>query len=242
MERFGYGTDGIYRSLRPPLIMPSDPNLDMVSFFFRNIHSYPELPALIDSNSGDVLNFSQLKSMVAKLSHGLTQLGFQKGDVLMFAPNSVIYPITFLGIIAIGAITTTINSLYTLTEIKKQVQDYNPKLIVTVPELWDKVKGLNLPALILGFTENGYFDPNSKIVYYSDLINGSCVDFPKVLIKQNDTAALLYSSGTTGVSKGVILTHKNFISASLMISNDQEFEGDLHELIGSLKINGDFED
>ncbi|CAO2826903.1 unnamed protein product [Amaranthus hypochondriacus] len=231
MERSGYGRDGIYKSLRPPLILPSDPNLDMVSFLFRNIHCYPEQPALIDSNSGDTLNFSQLKSMVAKLSHGLTQLGIQKGDVvLMFAPNSVQYPVTFLGIIAIGAIATTVNPLYTLTEIKKQVQDCNPKLIVTVPELWDKVKGLNLPALILGFTENGYFDPNSKIVYYSDLINGSCVDFPKVLIKQNDTAALLYSSGTTGVSKGVILTHKNFISASLMISNDQEFEGDLHEV------------
>ena len=181
MERSGYGRDGIYRSLRPPLIMPSNPNLDMVSFLFRNIHSYPEQPALIDSNSGDILNFSQLKSMVAKVSHGLTQLGIQKGDViLMFAPNSVQYPVTFVGIIAIGAIATTVNPLYTVTEIKKQVQDCNPKLIVTVPELWDKVKGLNLPALILGFKDNGYLVSNSKIVYYSDLINGSCVDFPKV--------------------------------------------------------------
>ncbi|KAL2938455.1 4-coumarate--CoA ligase-like 7 [Bienertia sinuspersici] len=233
MERSGYGRDGIYRSLRPPLVIPKNPNLNMVSFLFRNISSYSENPALIDSNSGEVLNFSQLKSMVAKLSNSLTQLGIQKGHVvLILAPNSIHYPVIFLGIIAIGAIATTVNPLYTITEIKKQVDDCKPKLIVTVPELWDKVKGFNLPSMIIGSKEieNGPLVSNSKVVYFNDLVSGFAVDFPKISIKQSDTAALLYSSGTTGVSKGVILTHGNFISSSLMIASDKEQEGEMNEV------------
>ncbi|XP_021724352.1 4-coumarate--CoA ligase-like 7 isoform X1 [Chenopodium quinoa] len=231
MERSGYGRDGVYRSLRPQIISPKNPNLSMVSFLFRNVSSFSEKPALIDSDSGKTLNFSQLKSMVSKVSYGLTQLGIRKGQaVLILAPNSIYYPVIFLGIVAVGAVATTVNPIYTVSEIKKQIDDCNPKLVVTVPEFWDKLKGFNLPALILGSKDNGVLNSSSKVVYFNDLVNGSAVDFPKVVIKQSDTAALLYSSGTTGVSKGVILTHGNFIAASLMVSSDQKFEGEFDEV------------
>lgn len=193
MERSGYGRDGIYRSLRPPLILPTNPNLSMVSFLFRNTSSYPEQPALIDSDSGQTLTFSLLKSTVAKLSHGLTQLGIRKGHVvLMFAPNSIHYPATFLSIIATGAIATTVNPIYAVSEIKKQADDCKPQMIVTVPELWEKVNDLNLPALILGPKRAGNVVSSTKVFYLDDLVNGSAVDLPVVPIKQSDTAALLY--------------------------------------------------
>lgn len=149
----------------------------------------------------------------------------------MFAPNSIQYPVTFLGVVATGAIATTVNPIYTLSEIKKQVDDCKPKMIVTVPELWDKVKDLNLPALILGSKGNSNIVSDSKVVYFDDLVNGSvAMDLPRVPIKQSDTVALLYSSGTTGVSKGVVLTHGNFIAASLMASGDQDYEGEKHNV------------
>ncbi|KAH9614839.1 hypothetical protein KSS87_006362 [Heliosperma pusillum] len=229
MELSGFGRDGIYRSLRPFLNFPKDPNLSMISFLFRNISSISHKPALIDSDSAQVFNFSQLKSMVAKFSHGIINLGIKKGDVvLVFAPNSIQYPVIFLGIIAAGAIATTVNPVYTVYEIKKQVNDCKPKLIVTVPELWDKVKDLKLPALIIGSKgNNSNLISTEKLVYFNDLVNGSDVELPKVLIKQSDTAALLYSSGTTGVSKGVILSHRNFITASIMVTTDQDYEGEM---------------
>ncbi|PQM33078.1 4-coumarate--CoA ligase-like 7 [Prunus yedoensis var. nudiflora] len=233
MEKSGYGRDGIFRSLRPPLVLPRDPNLSMVSFLFRNSSSYSNKPALIDAESSETLSFSQFKSLVIKVSHGLLHLGIKKNDVvLIFAPNSIQFPICFLGIIASGAIATTSNPLYTVSELSKQVKDSNPKLVITVPELFEKVKDFNLPAVILGSQGASHIASRSKILTFHDLVEsaGSASDFPMANIKQTDTAALLYSSGTTGMSKGVVLTHKNFIASSLMCTMEQEMTGEMHHV------------
>ncbi|KAI8573578.1 hypothetical protein RHMOL_Rhmol01G0288400 [Rhododendron molle] len=236
MEKSGYGHDGIYKSLRSPLLLPNDPNLSMVSFLFRNSSSYSDKPALIDADSGQTLTFSQFKSTVAKLSHAfIHQLGIKKNDVvLIFSPNSIQFPICFFAIIAIGAIATTVNPLYTVSEISKQVKDCKPKVIVTVPELWDKVKGFGLKYIIMG-TEKNYnlsgISSNSKVTWFIDLVEnyGSVSDlFPVAEIKSSDTAALLYSSGTTGLSKGVVLSHGNFVASALMVTADQELAGEMH--------------
>ncbi|GFQ00216.1 4-coumarate--coa ligase-like 7 [Phtheirospermum japonicum] len=232
MEKSGYGRDGIYRSLRPPLFAPKDPNLSMVSFLFRNASSFPDKPALIDSHTGETLNFAQLESTISRVSHGLLQLGIKKNDVvLIFSPNSIQFPLCFFGITAIGAIATTVNPMYTVSELSKQVQDSTSKLIITVEELLPKVKDFGLPVVLL----NASAKPGSpvgkipSITLFSELVNNDgSVNFNK--IKQDDVAALLYSSGTTGTSKGVVLTHRNFIAASLMVTADQEFAGETHNV------------
>ncbi|WOH02097.1 hypothetical protein DCAR_0521485 [Daucus carota subsp. sativus] len=231
MEKSGYGRDGIFRSLRPPLTLPKDPNLSMISFLLRNTASSATKPALIDSNSGETLTFSGLKTAVTNLSSNLHQMGINKNDVvLIFAPNSIEFPVAFLGIIAAGAIATTANPAYTVPEVEKQVKDCDPKLIFTVPELLGKVKKFNLPVVLMGCQEqDGFseFKGESKITLFTDLVknNGVVVNLPKV--GGNDTAALLYSSGTTGISKGVILSHRNFIAASLMLNSDQDLLGEV---------------
>ncbi|GAV66489.1 AMP-binding domain-containing protein/DUF4009 domain-containing protein [Cephalotus follicularis] len=228
MERSGYGRDGIYRSLRPSLVLPKDPNLSMVKHLFNNSSSFPHKPALIDVETNETLSFSQLKSTIIKLSHGFVHLGIKKNDVvLIFAPNSIQYPLCFLGIIAIGAIATTVNPVYTKNELGKQIKDSNPKLIITVHELHDKVKDFNIPVVLLGPKQQ-----QSRDTHFDELVNlvGPVSDLPVVSVSQNDVAALLYSSGTTGVSKGVILTHKNFISASSMVTMDQKVAGELHNI------------
>lgn len=233
MERSGYGRDGIYRSLRPTLVVPKDPNLSMVSFLFRNSNSYPDKPALIDADLSLTLSFAQLKSIVIKVSNGLRHLGISKNDVvLIFAPNSYQFPICFLAITSIGAIVTTANPLYTATELSKQIKDSKPKLVITVPELWNKAKGSNLPAVFLGSKESSSVEPNSRVKSFHHLVElgASNSEFPVSNVKQTDTAALLYSSGTTGTSKGVILTHGNFIAASLMVTMDQEMAGEMHHV------------
>ncbi|XP_022755589.1 4-coumarate--CoA ligase-like 7 [Durio zibethinus] len=236
MEKSGYGRDGIYRSLRPPLVLPKEPNLSMVSFLFRNVSSYPDKPALIDADSDETLSFSQFKSTVIKLSHAFLNLGINKKDrVLIFARNSIQFPLCFFAVTAIGAIATTANPIYTVNELSKQIKDSNPKLLVTVPELLDKVEDFKLPVILLGSKRNQQPSdvkniPNILSFHYILDLAGHVTEFPAVSVKQTDTAALLYSSGTTGFSKGVILTHRNFIAASLMVTMDQELAGGIHRV------------
>ncbi|KAJ1425905.1 AMP-dependent synthetase/ligase [Sesbania bispinosa] len=230
MQRSGYCKDGIYRSLRPSLVVPNDPNLSLVSHLFSRVSSFPTKPALIDADSSQTFSFAQLKSLVLKLSHGLHRLGITKNDVVLFlAPNSIRYPICFLAVVSLGAVVSTVNPSYTVTEVSKQAKDSNPKLIITVAELWDKVKHFNLPAVFLGSTA---VPSDSKVTSFDALVElgGSPTEFPTRNVKQSDTAALLYSSGTTGVSKGVVLTHGNFISASVMIGMDDELAGQMHDV------------
>uniref|UniRef100_M4EL94 4-coumarate--CoA ligase n=1 Tax=Brassica campestris TaxID=3711 RepID=M4EL94_BRACM len=231
MEKSGYGRDGIYRSLRPPLVLPKDPNTSLVSFLFRNSSSsYPSKPSIIDSDSGVSLSFSDLKSSVARLARGFLRLGIRQNDVvLIFAPNSYQFPLCFLAVSAIGAVFTTANPLYTTNEVSKQIKDSNPKLIISVQQLFDKVKDFNLPVVLLG-SSNESLEPNSKILSFKNVmeLSDQVSDLPVVEIKQTDTAALLYSSGTTGISKGVELTHGNFIAASLMVTMDQDLMGEYH--------------
>ncbi|EYU18792.1 hypothetical protein MIMGU_mgv1a004091mg [Erythranthe guttata] len=227
MEKSGYGRDGVYRSLRPPFFPPKDPNISMVSFLFRNISSFSDKRALVDSHTGETLNFAQFKSMVNKVAQGLLQLGVKKNDVvLIFSPNSIQFPLCFLGIVAVGAIATTVNPLYTVSELSKQVHDSKSKLIITVEELIPKVKDFGLPVIILNTDKKwDSVSPIGKIpsiTSFSELVdNDGSVNLDGA-VKQDDTAALLYSSGTTGISKGVVLTHRNFIASSLMITTDQE--------------------
>ncbi|KAL9686893.1 hypothetical protein QQ045_031286 [Rhodiola kirilowii] len=236
MEKSGYGRDGVYRSLRRPRHFPTDPKLSLIPFLLRNVASYPHKPALIDADTGESLTFHILRDTLVKVAHGLKNLGIGKGDVvLIFAPNSIQFPLCFLGAAAIGAIATTANPLYTVSELSKQVKDSNPKLVVTVPELLDKVKGFNLPIVILGSSTVSIPDSvnlNTKLILFSELLKsaGSETEFPRVSLKQTDTAALLYSSGTTGVSKGVVLTHMNFITASLMMTSEQDELGEMHNV------------
>nr|XP_043613474.1 probable CoA ligase CCL7 [Erigeron canadensis] len=218
MEKSGYGRDGIFRSLWQ-LHVPAERDTSMVSFLFRNVSSYPDKPALVDADSGETLTFSAFKTTVAKLSHALnTQLGITKDDVvLVLAPNSIQYPVCLFSVIALGAIATTVNPQHTVQELSKQIKDSNPKLIITIQELYQKVETFGIRVLFLGS------ESARKGCYsYQDLIlkSGSVSELPKVSIRGDDTAALLYSSGTTGVSKGVVLSHWNFITASQMATFD----------------------
>ncbi|KAJ4851041.1 4-coumarate--CoA ligase-like 7 [Turnera subulata] len=164
------------------------------------------------------------------------RLNLSKNDVvLILSPNSIHSPVCFFAAISFGAIASTANPAYTVSELAAQVRDCNPKLIVTVPELAHKVIQFKLPLLLLKKPETSTpLLHSSKVWYYSDLLDddgtpddGVTGRLPAVDgVEQNDVAALLYSSGTTGTSKGVVLTHRNFMATALMVTADQERYGE----------------
>ena len=228
----GYGADGVYRSLRPAVRIESDPGLSLTDLLFRRADACPSALALADAASGQALTFSALRSAVLTTAVALaSRAGVRPGDVvLLLAPNCVLYPVCFFAVTALGAVATTANPLYTPREIAKQVTDSRAKLAITVSELLPKIEELRLPNILLdgdAASATASMPPGASVTLYSDLIAGAQeTEYRRPPIKQSDTAALLYSSGTTGASKGVILTHRNFISAAPMITADQDTHGE----------------
>ncbi|KAI7736588.1 hypothetical protein M8C21_028067, partial [Ambrosia artemisiifolia] len=202
---------GIYNSKHSPRTLPSDPFTDVVSHIFSQKHNGKT--SFIDSSTGFSLSYSQLQPLVKSMASGLHhQMGISKGDVvLLLLPNSIYFHIVFLGILYLGGVVTTMNPLCTISEIKKQTSQCNVKLGFTLSNRLQDLNALGITSI--GVPENANYDPNSvAFSCFRQLISRNDNSLPPRMISQDDPAAILFSSGTTGASKGVVLTHKNLIS------------------------------
>lgn len=204
---------GIYHSKHPPLKLPGDPFLDIVSFIFSQKHNGGT--ALIDSLSGFSISYSELLPLVKSMASGLHQMGISQGDVVLISlPSSICFPIVFLGLLSLGAVVTAINPLSTLSEIKKQALDCNITLGFCIPERVDELGSLGFPVIgvPLLLSSSG---PVRDSTFYKFMASDPNLA-PRPSINQQDTAAILYSSGTTGPCKGTLLTHGNFIAMMVL--------------------------
>ncbi|CAA0820433.1 4-coumarate--CoA ligase-like 6 [Striga hermonthica] len=203
---------GIYRSKYPTVNLPSETFLDVVSFIFSREHR--GIHALIDSSSGLTVSYAKLFALVKSMASGLHKMGVNQGDViLILLPNSVCFPLIFLGALSIGATVTPMNPSSSLLEIKRQVLDCNASFVFAalskVDELVSRLKGCHVIGVPEVLDVNNV--PNDGTVFHN-LVSSDPNLAPRPKITQQDVAAILYSSGTTGRAKGVMLTHGNFIS------------------------------
>ncbi|KAK2969060.1 hypothetical protein RJ640_021099 [Escallonia rubra] len=215
LNRSGFDSQtGVYNSLLQlgeHYKIPTRPDLDTATFVLSRFpdHAAESRVALIDSATNHQVTYAQLQRSIYSLAAGLYHgLGVRKGDVVfVLSPNSLLYPTICLAILAVGAVLTSANPLNTEMEIAKQVMDSSPKLAIAAPEEMHKLLPTGVPTLLTTRTS----DENALSV--EELLD-SCEpqELPETRPTQSDTAAILYSSGTTGTSKGVIITHGNFIS------------------------------
>ncbi|KAI9124495.1 hypothetical protein K1719_004417 [Acacia pycnantha] len=219
-ERSGFDSrTGIYHTLAKLSAkheIPTSSDLDVASLVLSHFPHAHQLaakkPAFIDSSTNQTISYGELQSSIHSLASGLYHgIGIRKGDVVfVLSPNSIQYPTICLAVLSIGAILTTANPLNTASEIAKQVKDSCAKLAISAPEEMKKLVPTGVPIILITR------QPDGEMVSVEELIEG-CSDnypeeLPKVHFSQSDTAAILYSSGTTGISKGVVLTHANIIS------------------------------
>ena len=220
----------IFTSPRGKLSIP--PDLTIPSFLFQitSARAYHHRIAIADPSSQLSLTFSQLRSRILSAARALSSLGISQGDVvLLLSPNSIHFPVLFFAILWLGAVATTANPVYTPGEISRQARDSRAKLILVHPDLLPKLSGLTLPILVIDSGKNPavnhHLHHHHRLLSDAERLSAAHVP-PPVHIRQTDTAALLYSSGTTGLSKGVVLSHLNIIASAIQINSDAVLLGE----------------
>ncbi|WP_159769103.1 4-coumarate--CoA ligase family protein [Streptomyces sp. HM190] len=167
-----------------------------------------DTPALIDGVEGTTLTYAQLDLFHRRLAAALTEAGLRKGDVLaLHSPNTIAYPTAFYAATRAGATVTTAHPLATAAEFAKQLTDSGARWIITVSPLLDTARAAAERAG--GVREILVCDSAPGHRSLIDLL-GTTAPEPVVDIDPaTDLAVLPYSSGTTGVPKGVMLTHRS---------------------------------
>ncbi|XP_067011346.1 uncharacterized protein [Anabrus simplex] len=210
--------DGILKS---PLGGVKVPMMSLPQYIFKETGQLPDKPAVTCGVTGLTYTFSQVKELSQQLAWSLvSRLKLKKGQVIgLLLPNTPEFPIAIHGALAAGLVVTFANPLYTAGEIGRQFKDAGVRCCVTVPQL----QGLTdaVAAMLPSYT--------STIVVGQDKHQGTHLSFQQLLdeaqptslptLDPRDLALLPYSSGTTGLPKGVMLNHLNLVSNLQMMKH-----------------------
>ncbi|OIT36281.1 PREDICTED: 4-coumarate--CoA ligase 2-like [Nicotiana attenuata] len=211
----------IFRSKLPDIYIPN--HLPLHTYCFENISQFSSRTCLINSATGATYTYADVELTSKRVAIGLYKLGIQQRDVIMLLlPNSPEFVFAFLGASFRGAISTTANPFYTPSEITKQAKASNVKLIITQSCYVDKVKSFAEENEVkIMCTDNS--PPEYGCLSFAELITDQSeednhnYDYNTILsdieIFSDDVVALPYSSGTTGLPKGVMLTHKGLVTS-----------------------------
>jgi acyl-CoA synthetase (AMP-forming)/AMP-acid ligase II len=193
------------------------PEAALTPFVLHRANELPDKPALIDGPSGRTVTYSQLAGSIAIVAHNLRERGFRKGEVFgILSPNCPDYAIAFHAVATLGGIVTPINPLYTKNEIAHQLKDAGARFLVTIPMFMEKAREA---ADASGIEELYVFGEAEGAMPFSSLLVDNGRAEQVAIDPHNDLVALPYSSGTTGLPKGVMLTHHN------LVANIRQMEG-----------------
>lgn len=226
-------------SLYPEEIAPVNeyPNRPLYDYLLEAAEKFPNKIAI--HFLGKELTYGQLLDETIRLAGQLARLGLKKGDrVAIMLPNSPQSVISYYAVLMAGGIAVQTNPLYTERELEHQLRDSGAKMIVCLDQLYPRVSRVKanteLETIIvtgvqdyLPFPKNLLFPIVSKtkipkkrefkgldrVYLFTDLIRTGTTDFAPVPVDpEEDLALLQYTGGTTGVAKGVMLTHRNLIA------------------------------
>jgi acyl-CoA synthetase (AMP-forming)/AMP-acid ligase II len=197
---------------------------DITSFVLERADERGGKPALIDGPSGRQLSYGELAGAVRSMASGLAARDFGKGDVLaVHMPNLPEYAIAFHGASAAGGTCTTSNPLYRANELAHQLRDSGARILLTVPPFADVAREAAEQAgveerFVVG--EAPGFEPVTALF-------GDPGEAPETAIEpESDLAVLPYSSGTTGLPKGVMLTHRNLVANLCQVQSTVRLDED----------------
>jgi long-chain acyl-CoA synthetase len=228
---------------RVPADIDPDRYSSIVDIFEQSIEKYSENVSYI--NMGKSITFAELDVLSRDFAAYLQNSGLKKGDaVAIMMPNLIQYPVALFGILRAGMTVVNVNPLYTARELQHQLIDSNTKAIVIVENfactLSEVIKNTSVETVLL--TSIGdMFSPLKKVAtnfaikhikkmvpaydlpkagkFLAALKLGHGQTYQRPEITGEDLAFLQYTGGTTGLSKGAMLTHRNIVANLEQTSN-----------------------
>ncbi|MFZ5651637.1 MAG: long-chain-fatty-acid--CoA ligase [Bacillota bacterium] len=224
-------------NVRPNIEYPDtslNTNLD------QSARNYPQRTATVFM--GGKLTYSQLKNQVDRLARALSDRGIKKGDrIALMLPNVPQMIISYYAALRLGAVAVGVNPMYTERELAHQLKDSQSETLIFLDMLAPKVlkvapqtpvKRLIATGIkdYLPFPKNILYPFKAKkagqwaeipagsgVLDFKTLLNGAPPSPPGVEVKAEDLAVLQYTGGTTGLSKGAMLTHRNLVANVLQL-------------------------
>ncbi len=194
------------------------PKVPLKDKFNRNAEAHPERPYLIIGDT--TITYRQSNQMARRLANGLLGLGVKKGDrVALMSPNLPQYVIGLEACYKIGAIIVPTNPLATVKEITHQFKDSGAETVVAWAGIAEKpIEAMRSGAtsvrrvIVFGPGDVKALANGSDVIDYDALLASSPESEPDISVTSDDIAMLQYTGGTTGVSKGCMLSNYNVLS------------------------------
>ncbi|MBI5775822.1 MAG: long-chain fatty acid--CoA ligase [Nitrospirae bacterium] len=218
------------------LSYPEEPLPQMLA---RSAARFPDRPAILFY--GRVIRYRELDVLVNRFAQALLRMGIGKGSVVgIMLPNLPQTVIAFYGSLRAGATVTMINPLYVEPEIRQQVTDSGCETLLTLGQFYSRVEPLLRHTCLKRVLVTGVEDylpwfkkllyplkawrdglrvriPVHPAVHAFRRLLDVPPEPPTVPVAPDDTALLQYTGGTTGVPKGVVLTHRNLMANTWQI-------------------------
>ncbi len=215
------------------------PNIPLHSFLTRSAERFPDRSAIIylgdDAASPPTLTYRELDQLSGRFAAGLAGMGAGRGDrVAYFMQNCPELVITFYGILKAGAVPAPCNPMYTGDELMRQLDDAQPRMILcdrdTHPLVSRALEDKTAPAMVVVGGEGP--EPSFEAIMESHSEPAA----PVPVDPARDLALLPYTGGTTGISKGAMLTHRNMVVNAMQFAAWYGYEAGKETFISTLPL------